>query len=155
MHTCIYKFHTSISTIVANFLISWISVHFVTFCGFNFCRHMWACHHKSAGAYNNLFLWIVNWGSFWLLSCRWIDLPHSWKFSPREIFTSFTHCSHGRNFYPTNFLFHVNDYIVPMTIFITWAKIYSVKYFCNARVLIGWARFLSKRKFPAVRCSTI
>ena len=32
------------------------------------------------------------------------------------------------------YLFHVNDYIDPMVIFTAWVKIYSMKYFCNARL---------------------
>ena len=34
-------------------------------------------------------------------------------------------------------LSYINDYIVPMAIFITWAKIYSSKCFCKTRVHVG------------------
>ena len=55
------------------------------------------------------------------------------NFCLEKNFAIFTPCSHGRNFYPVNFLSRVNDYIEPMA---TWVKIhvYSAKYFCNARV---------------------
>ena len=32
------------------------------------------------------------------------------------------------------YLSHVNDYVDPMVIFTAWVKIYSMKYFCNARL---------------------
>ena len=56
------------------------------------------------------------------------------KFRLEKIFTFFAPCSHGRNFYPANFLSRVNDYIEPMVIFTAWVKFYFAKYFCNARV---------------------
>ena len=43
---------------------------------------------------------------------------------------------HGRNFYPTNFLSHINDCIVPTTIFTTWEKFYSTK-FARMKFLSG------------------
>ena len=50
------------------------------------------------------------------------------------------------------FLSHVNDYIEPMVIVTAWAKFYSAKHFCNARVAgLGWVHFfLSSEKFSAV-----
>ena len=36
-------------------------------------------------------------------------------------------------FNPMKCLSQVNDYIEPIAIFITWMKIYSTKYICNAR----------------------
>ena len=55
------------------------------------------------------------------------------------------------NFYPSNFLSHVNDYIAYtcMVIFIVWVKFIPYKYFCNVRVgLLG--EFLSSKIFPAM-----
>lgn len=49
-----------------------------------------------------------------------------WPFSPPAFM--------GDIFLPGIFLSSFNDYIEPMMIFTTWAKIYSVKYFCNARI---------------------
>ena len=40
----------------------------------------------------------------------------------------------GDIFLPRTFLYGFNDYIEPMVIFTTRAKIYSMKYFCNARI---------------------
>ena len=43
-------------------------------------------------------------------------------------FCLFCPSSHGRIFYSTNFLSHVNDYIEPMATFTTWTKIYFTEY---------------------------
>ena len=48
-----------------------------------------------------------------------------------------------------DFLSHVNDYIEPMVTFTTWAKVYSAKYFCNARVA-GLCEIFVEQKFSAV-----
>ena len=50
-----------------------------------------------------------------------------------EIFANFAICSHWRNFYHTNFLSRVNDYIEDMVTFTALAKIYSTNYFCNTK----------------------
>ena len=51
-----------------------------------------------------------------------------------EIFANFAICSYWRNFYRTNFLSCVNDYIEDMATFTALAKIYSTEYFCNTKV---------------------
>ena len=53
------------------------------------------------------------------------------------------------NFFPVKFLSHVNDYIEPMVIFTTWAKMYSSEYFCNARVA-GLDELFVLQKFSMV-----
>ena len=45
-------------------------------------------------------------------------------------FLNLTPASDGQNFYPTNFLSCVNEYIEGMVTFTTWVKIY----FCNTKV---------------------
>ena len=62
----------------------------------------------------------------------------------------FAPCFHGRNFSPVNFLCCVNDFTEPMVISTAWAKIYSAKYLCNARVGV-LTKFLSSDNFLAVR----
>ena len=51
-----------------------------------------------------------------------------------EIFANFSTCLHGRNFYPVNFLSHIDDYTEDMVTFTALVKIYSSENFCNARV---------------------
>ena len=54
--------------------------------------------------------------------------------SPGEIFHLFAPTLVGEIFYPANLLSHINNCIESMAIFTAWVKIYSTKYFCNARV---------------------
>ena len=69
-----------------------------------------------------------------------------------KIFANFTTCLHGRNFYPANFLSHIDDYTEDMAIFTASAKIYSSEYFCNARVHVaGIGKFFVQRKFSVIR----
>ena len=56
------------------------------------------------------------------------------NFHQEKIFTHFAICSYWRNFYHTNFLSYINDYIEDMATFTALVKIYSIDYFCNTKV---------------------
>ena len=62
----------------------------------------------------------------------------------------FAICCHWQNFYHVNFLSCVNDYVEDMATFTAFAKIYSTKYFCNARVS-GVGKIFVKRKFSHIQ----
>ena len=46
-----------------------------------------------------------------------------------KIFANFATSMHGQNFYPVNFLFHIDDYTEDMATFTTLAKIHSSEYY--------------------------
>ena len=75
-------------------------------------------------------------------------IPYSQKFLPGDNFhLSFPNLmGNFFYFYPMNFVSRVNDYVVPMMIFITWVKIYSMKY-SVMQEQVGWARCLSGENF--------
>ena len=56
------------------------------------------------------------------------------EISTWRIFSPFSPLHLWSNFLWCGFLSLINDYIAPIAIFTTWAKIYSAKYFCNATV---------------------
>ena len=60
-------------------------------------------------------------------------------------------CSHGQFFF--FFLSCVNDCIESVAIFTTWAKINSVKYFCNARVAVLGEIFCPAKSFGCIVCT--
>ena len=64
------------------------------------------------------------------------------KFSPGENFHQFNHLLSWQNFYHTNFLSSVNDYIEDKAILTTLAKICFTKCFCSTKVAY-LAKFLS------------
>ena len=72
------------------------------------------------------------------------------NFHQEKIFANFTTCLHGQNFYPANFLSHIDDYTEDMATFTALAKIYSSEYFCNARVA-GIDEIFVQRKFSAIQ----
>ena len=75
------------------------------------------------------------------------------KFHKEKIFTNFTTCLNGRNFYPANFLSRIEDYTEDMATFTILVKIYSSEYFCSARVA-GIGEIFVQRKFSAIRYCT-
>ena len=58
-----------------------------------------------------------------------------------KIFANFATCLHGRNFYPANFLSHIDNYTEDMSTFTALAKIYYV------RLAV---KFFVQRKFWAI-----
>ena len=87
----------------------------------------------------------MNIASYWECGSYLIPQNHIHvNFHQEKIFTNFAICSHWRNFYHTNFLSSVNDYIEDKAIFTTLAKICFTEYFCSTKVA-GLAKFLSSK----------
>ena len=70
------------------------------------------------------------------------------NFLQEKSFANFTTCYHWQKFLSVNFLSCVNDYVedVVTLIITSLANIYSIEYFCNAKVA-GLGEIFIKRNF--------